>query len=107
MVGKSLLIRAVLSMGMLLLANQALGATHTIVIEGMKYNPESLSAKVNDTIVWINKDFFPHTVTTKVKGFDSKEIESGSSWKYTVKNVGSFQYICTLHPTMEGFLKIK
>ncbi len=107
MLEKSLLIRAALAMGMLFPSTRAMSATHTVVIEGMKYNPESLTAKVNDTIVWINKDFFPHTATTTGKGFDSKEIESGSSWKYKVKSVGSFQYICTLHPTMKGALTIK
>src|SRR5688500_5792814 len=36
-------------------------ATHTIVIAGMKYSPETLTVKRGDIVVWVNKDFFPHT----------------------------------------------
>ena len=81
-------------------------ATHTVVIEGVKYEPETLTVNRGDTIVWVNKDPFPHTVTAK-GAFDSHDIAAGKSWKYTASKAGEYAYICTLHPTMKGTLKVK
>jgi len=80
--------------------------THTVVIEAVKYTPESITVKHGDTVVWINKDPFPHTVTTKGV-FDSHVILPGRSWKYTPRKSGEYDYVCTLHPTMKGTLKVE
>ena len=80
--------------------------THTVVIEGVKYEPESLTVKRGDTVVWVNKDPFPHTVTSK-GAFDSHDIAAGKSWKYTATKAGEFAYVCTLHPNMKGTLSVK
>ena len=80
--------------------------THTILIDGVKYAPEMVTAKRGDTIVWVNKDPFPHTVT--VKGvFDSHEIPAGKSWKYTPRSAGEYACSCTLHSNMKGTLKVE
>lgn len=76
--------------------------THTVVIEAMKFTPESLTVKSGDTVIWVNKDFFPHTATGEKKEFDSGNIASNSSWQYKAIKTGTFSYICTLHPTMKG-----
>ena len=81
-------------------------ATHTVVIEAMRYAPGTLTVQRGDTVVWINQDPFPHTVTAK-GGFDSHNIAAGRSWKYTARTSGEFSYICTLHPTMRGVLKVE
>ena len=56
--------------------------------------------------MWINKDPFPHTVTAKGV-FDSHDIAACRSWKDTARKAGEFAYICTLHPTMQGTLKVE
>ena len=81
-------------------------ATHTVVIEAVKYEPETLTVKRGDTIVWVNNDPFPHTVTAK-GAFDSHDIAAGKSWKYTPRKAGEYAYICTLHPNMKGTLKVE
>jgi len=81
-------------------------AIHTVVIDGTKYKPETLTIKRGETVVWINKDPFPHTVTAKGV-FDSHDIGAGRSWKYTARKAGEFAYICTLHPNMKGTLKVE
>src|SRR5262245_25635716 len=80
--------------------------THTVVIDGTKYEPAALSVKRGDTVVWVNKDPFPHTVTSK-GAFDSKDIAAGKSWKYTARKAGKFDYICTLHPNMKATLTVE
>lgn len=79
--------------------------SHTVVIEGVKYEPETLTVKRGDTITWVNKDPFPHTVTAK-GAFDSHEIAAGKSWKFTARKAGEYAYVCTLHPNMKATLKV-
>jgi plastocyanin len=81
-------------------------ATHTVVIEAVKYEPETLTVKSGDSIIWVNKDPFPHTVTAK-GAFDSHDIAAGKSWKYIARKTGGYAYICTLHPNMKGTLKVE
>jgi plastocyanin len=81
-------------------------AIHTVVIEGTAYSPASLTVKRGDTVVWLNKDPFPHTATAKGV-FDSHDIAADRSWKYTARKAGEFAYICTLHPNMKGRLKVE
>ncbi|MFJ1254076.1 cupredoxin family copper-binding protein [Cupriavidus sp. CuC1] len=79
---------------------------HTVVIEGARFEPETISAKRGDTIVWINKDPYPHTVTAPGV-FDSHSIIAGSSWRYVARKTGDFPYSCTLHPNMKGVLRVE
>jgi len=82
-------------------------ATYTVVMEGVGFSPKVLTVARGDTVVWINKDPFPHTATAEDKSFDSKEIAPGKSWRFTAKKAGTFGYLCTLHPTMKGALVVK
>jgi plastocyanin len=79
---------------------------HTVIIEGVKYEPEALTVKRGDTVVWVNKDPFPHTVTA-AGVFDSHSIAAGASWKYVVRKAGEYAYTCALHPNMKGTLKVE
>jgi plastocyanin len=81
--------------------------THTVTIEGMRFQPEMLTVERGDTIVWVNKDLVPHTATSKAGNFDSKLIEADKSWNYTVRTKGDFAYICTFHPTMKAMLRVE
>jgi plastocyanin len=79
--------------------------THTIVMEGVAFQPASLTVEVGDSVVWVNKDAFPHTATAKGT-YDSKEISAGTSWQFTPAAAGEFPYVCTYHPTMKGVLTV-
>lgn len=74
----------------------------------MYFDPGAFAAgkPATHTVVWINKDPFPHTVTAK-GDFDSHDIAAGRSWTYTAHTSGEFNYICKLHPTMKGVLKVE
>jgi plastocyanin len=80
---------------------------HTVVIEAMRFDPQELTVKLGDTIVWINHDPFPHTATAVGRQFDSREISTRRSWKYTSRKTGVFAYACSLHPTMLATLRVE
>jgi plastocyanin len=86
----------------------AAGATtHTVAIDGVTFMPATLTVTVGDTVVWVNKDPFPHTVTSSAGAFDSRTMAPGQSWRYTPTKVGVFPYFCTLHPTMHATLTVE
>ena len=81
--------------------------THTVTIEGMRFEPERLRVTGGDIVVWVNKDLVPHTATSAAAGFDSALIEQGASWQLTTKAAGTFEYICSFHPAMKGTLEVQ
>jgi len=95
------------AMGPALGADATKAVTHTVAIEAVRFEPDMLTVKAGDTVVWVNKDPFPHTVTSRAGGFDSHEIAAGQSWRYTSRKAGVFPYVCTLHPTMKGTIKVE
>lgn len=94
-------------MGLATAADAAKAATHTVAIDGTTFQPVAVTVKVGDSVVWVNKDPFPHTVTSAAGGFDSHEIAPGKSWKYTATKKGEFAYVCIFHPTMKATLKVE
>lgn len=96
--------------GVLLFAGSftsAAAATHTITIDAMANSPATLHVKRGDTVVWVNKDPFPHTATAVDRSFDSREIAPGKRWSYVAKTAGTHPYVCTLHPTMKAVLIVE
>lgn len=78
----------------------------TVVIDGTRYTPATITVKRGQAVTWQNKDPFPHTVTAPGV-FDSKEIGADRSWKYVARKAGRYDYICTLHPNMKGTLVVE
>jgi len=88
-------------------SERAVSKTHTITIEGMRFQPQTLTVSRGDTIVWVNKDLVPHTATSKAGAFDSPTIQADESWKYTAGTTGEFAYICAFHPAMTATLRVQ
>ena len=82
-------------------------AAHTVVIENMQFNPATLTVRRGERIVWVNKDLFPHTVTSAAKAFDSGSIAPDGSWSFTPHKAGSYPYGCTFHPTMKATITVQ
>lgn len=86
---------------------------HTVTIDGMRFIPQNLEVKAGDSVVWHNKDPFPHTATALTPGVanrggpDSPVIAAGASWTFKAVRPGSYPYLCTLHRTMTGTLVVK
>jgi plastocyanin len=85
----------------------AVATTYTVAIDGVTFAPATLTVKVGETVVWINKDPFPHTVKSQTGGFDSHDMAPGQSWSYRTTRTGVFPYFCTLHPTMHATLTVE
>lgn len=83
------------------------GQAHTVIIEGLSFKPQVLVVHRGDRITWINKDPFPHTVTSTTGKFDSHEIAADGSWSYVARKTGEYDYVCSLHVTMKGRIEVR
>ncbi|WP_454618646.1 cupredoxin domain-containing protein [Bradyrhizobium cenepequi] len=95
--------------GVLSLAAMAVpvhAATITIVMENLVISPAEATAKVGDTIEWVNKDVVAHTATAKNGDFDVM-MPPTKTVTYVVKKAGSVDYYCRFHPNMKAMLKIE
>ena len=73
-----------------------------ILIESNTFKPDSVTIKVGDSIKWINKDSYNHTVTAKSGEFDSGNIANGAEFSFTFTKEGTYEYICGIHTFMKG-----
>jgi plastocyanin len=96
----------VLQSSALMAASSTKAKTHTVVMEGTGFSPDTLTVNKGDRVVWINKDPFPHTATAKGV-FDSGSVAPNKRWTYTANKPGDFPYLCTFHPTMKARLIVK
>ena len=81
-------------------------ATIEITMENLEISPAEVSAKVGDTITWINKDVFVHTATAKNGDFDIT-LPPNKSATSVLKKAGMVDYYCRYHPNMKATLKIE
>lgn len=80
--------------------------THPVSIEAVSFAPATVTVNRGDSIVWINKDPFPHTATAE-GGFDSRALAPDASWAFVASAPGEIHYVCTLHPPMKGTIVVK
>jgi plastocyanin len=74
-----------------------------VFIQGMAFNPGTITVAVNTTVTWTNKDGTAHTVTSNTPGlFDSGSISVNGTYPHMFSTVGTFSYKCTIHPSMVG-----
>ncbi len=85
----------------------AAAASHTVtvVIEHLKF-PAVPPLQPGDSIVWVNKDLFRHTVTGPGKSFDL-DLPAGAKAKLTMRKAGSFAITCRYHPGMKGMIVVR
>jgi plastocyanin len=97
---------AVLSVVVLAAASAPVyAATIRISMDKLEVSPAVASAKVGDTVEWINKDALVHTATARNGDFDvtlppSKTVSS------ILNKAGTVEYYCRFHPNMKATLKI-
>ncbi|MGA8105042.1 MAG: cupredoxin domain-containing protein [Nitrososphaeraceae archaeon] len=81
------------------------------------YDPDSVTAKVGDTIAVDNEDSTPHTVTNGKdatdpnmgKLFDTSIINAGDSSEIVTTDLkpGEYPFFCSVHPYMTGTMTVQ
>ena len=79
--------------------------TIQIVMENMAISPAEVSAKVGDTVEWINKDVLMHSATARNGDFDVT-LPPNKTATILLKKTGPVDYYCRFHPNMKAALKV-
>jgi len=80
-------------------------ATIQIVMENLVVAPAAASAKVGDTVEWVNKDVFAHTATARNGDWDVN-LPPKKSATLVLKKAGAIEYYCRFHPNMKATLTV-
>ncbi len=76
--------------------------TIQVTIDKFAFVPSEITAKVGDTIQWINKDVVAHTAS--VEGGWDVLIPATASATMSVAAAQDVEYFCRFHPNMTGRL---
>jgi amicyanin len=71
-------------------------------IAQMQFSPAQITVKRGATVTWTQMGSIPHTVTARDGSFDSKTLGASASYSETFEEPGTYDYFCSLHPTMQG-----
>ena len=77
-------------------------------MKDIKFVPETVTAKVGQTIRWINDDAVDHDVKAESGAdFASDLISKGKTFEAKVDKAGKIPYVCTIHPGQKGSITVQ
>ncbi|MFA5021947.1 MAG: cupredoxin family copper-binding protein [Patescibacteria group bacterium] len=81
------------------------GELKNVTINNLAFEPNKLEIKVGETVKWTNQDSVSHTV---IGGPDwqSNPLNTGESFYYTFTQTGTYNYHCSIHPSMKGTITV-
>lgn len=92
-----------------LTGSMTLGASHTVTMKSISYEPKVLNIAIGDKVEWNNKSYTEHSATFE----DSAKFKTGliqpkkSSQPIVFDQAGSFHYHCSVHgKTMSGTIVV-
>jgi plastocyanin len=77
-------------------------ATQEITIKNFSFSPSSVIVARGTTVVWTNQDPVAHTVTSDTNAFNSGSLIQGRSFQFQFNETGTYDYMCSIHPSMRG-----
>ena len=81
------------------------GTRHVVAVVDYAFRPATLSARVGDTVVWVNQGQAPHTATA-AGVFDTGMFRAGEQRTTSLRTAGTFTFRCAIHPEMTGTLQV-
>jgi plastocyanin len=74
----------------------------SVAIRDFEFAPPSITVVKGTTVTWTNRGNAPHTATAADHSFDSGMLQRGGKFSRRFDTVGTFQYLCLVHPSMRG-----
>ena len=73
-----------------------------VTIDNFAFAPASVTVRVGSTVTWTNRDEEPHTVAATDGSFHSPGMGTGATYSHAFPAAGTFDYVCSIHPSMHG-----
>ncbi len=77
----------------------------SITIQGFSFG-EPITVSAGEAVRISNSDGVSHTWTSATGLFDSGPITGGTNFSYTFEETGSYEFFCSIHPTMRGSIMV-
>ncbi len=78
-------------------------APNEIGIDNFSFTPPALAVKAGTSVSWINNDDVPHRIVNVQNRFkQSPVLDTDHRFTVTLKESGTYDYFCSLHPKMQG-----
>lgn len=81
--------------------------TTNVSMMDLQFQPQNIRVSAGDTITWTNDDSVVHTATADNGEFDSGHLEPGQTFSHVFGEPGTYDYRCTIHPTMVGTVTVQ
>jgi plastocyanin len=78
-----------------------------VTIDNFTFSPATLTVAKGTQVTWTNQDDIPHSIVVGGIGVHSKALDTDGSFSYQFDKVGTFTYICGLHPHMHGEITVR
>jgi plastocyanin len=82
-------------------------ADQTVTIADYEFTPADITVQQGDEVTWVNDGPSDHSATADDGSFDTGIFPAGERRSVTFEDVGTFTYICTPHPQMEGTVVVE
>ena|SRR5665647_997254 len=76
-----------------------------VTIKGFAFQPTTTTISIGDTIRWTNMDSVNHDI--KGDTFDSGMMSPNTTFEFTFTQAGTYNYICSIHPSMQGLIVVQ
>jgi amicyanin len=82
--------------------------TAKIEISNMQFTPARVVVKSGSQVTWVQQDAAPHVVmSSNSDELRSATLRSGESYTHTFSEPGTYEYYCSLHPSMKGTIVVE
>jgi plastocyanin len=89
-------------------APEASGGSTEVSMKDIKFDPGEVTVNTGDTVTWVNDDTVGHDVTADgFKSGEPGEMQNGDTFDHTFDAAGTFDYVCSVHPGMEGSVTVE
>lgn len=71
--------------------------------------PETVTVSIGGALTWVNRDNAAHTVTFGESPSPTpaeRRLESGGSATFAFDQLGTYRYVCQIHPSMIGRVEV-
>jgi plastocyanin len=84
------------------------GDAAEVSMKDIKFDPAEITVSKGDTVTWTNNDGVGHDVTgDDFKSGDRGGMQQGDTFEFTFDKAGTFEYVCTAHPGMQGTVTVE
>ena len=86
------------------------GDAAEVSMRDIQFEPKTVTVSTGGEVTWTNDEAVGHDVTAKDDSFKSGEaggMSEGDTFTRRFTRAGTFAYVCTVHPGMEGTVRVE